>query len=157
VLSAQYHNKKMIEGRGDWMEKATKIALQKLSENEKGFFLMIEGSFIDKACHENEVDYLLSETLDFDKTVGLVKEFAEKNGETLVIVTADHETGGLSIMDGEIKKGEVELNFAKIGGSTQTHTGIMVPVFTFGPGAYQFTGVYENTEIFHKMKNLLNL
>ena len=153
ALTALKHNKKMTEGRGNMLLQAAEIAIEKLSENGKGFFLMIEGSFIDKACHENDKDYLLQEVLDFDKVTGFIKSFAEKNGETLVIVTADHETGALSIINGNYETGEVELHFAKKGGTTNEHCGIMVPVFAYGPASLEFTGVYENTEIFQKMMN----
>ena len=157
ALTAADHNKKIIEGRrSDYLSGAAQIALDKLSKNDKGFFLMIEGSFIDKGCHANDTAYFLTETLDFDKVVGLVKKYAEKNKETLVIVTADHETSGLSIFDGDYKKGKVEVTFAKKGNVTAAHTAIMVPVFAYGPGANSFSGVYENTEIFSKMKSLFD-
>ena len=155
ALTAADHNKKMIEGRGNYLSEAAEIALEKLSKNKKGFFLMIEGSFIDKACHANDTAYLITETLDFDKVVGIVKKFAEKNEETLVIVTADHETSGLSIYNGDYTKGKVEVTFAKKGNVTASHTAIMVPAFAYGPGANSFSGVYKNTEIFEKMKSLL--
>ncbi len=87
-----------------------------------------------------------------DRAVGKALEFAEKDGETLVIVTADHETGGLTVLEGGPYNREVEGAF-----STGGHTGLMVPVFTYGPGAEKFAGIYENTMIFNKMKSLLDL
>ncbi|MDO5664327.1 MAG: alkaline phosphatase [Bacteroidia bacterium] len=138
--------------RGDILSNASIKAIDLLSQNDNGFFLMIEGSKIDDYGHFNDIDLLVQEIADFDKTIGRVMEWAAKNGETLVIVTADHQTGGLTLLDGDIEKGEVTVNF-----STNGHSGIMVPVYAFGPGAQEFTGMYENSDIFHKIKKLLNL
>ena len=84
--------------------------------------------------------------IDFDRAVKTAIDFAEKNGNTLVIVTGDHETGGMSINGGDFSTGTVEADFG-----TEDHTAVMIPVFTFGPGANKFSGVYENTDIFQKM------
>jgi alkaline phosphatase len=84
--------------------------------------------------------------LDFDKMIGEVLEFAAKDGETLVIITADHETGGLTLPAGNLKEGRVEGSY-----TTDYHTGVMVPVFAFGAGAAEFAGIYENTAIYQKM------
>ena len=89
--------------------------------------------------------------LDFDKVVGQAMEFVDKNPETLLIVTADHETGGLSLIDGSIEKGYVHGSF-----STNDHTAVPVPVFAYGPGAQNFTGVYQNTEIYTKIMEVLS-
>ena len=113
---------------------------------------MIEGSQIDDYGHFNDIDLLMQEVMDFDKTVGRVFEWAAQDGETLVVVTADHETGGLTLIDGDLQTGEVKVKF-----STNGHSGVMVPVYAFGPGAAEFTGIYENSDIFHKIKKLLNL
>ncbi len=137
---------KMLEGRGDFLSKATRIALTKLAKNTTGFFIMIEGSQIDWGGHENDIDFVVSEMLDFDKAIGEAFTFADKNPGTLVIVTADHETGGLSITGGNLAKGEITTHF-----STPDHSAVMVPVFAYGTGAEEFAGMYENTEIYHKM------
>jgi len=152
VLTAPDHNKKMSEGRGNMLSKATKEALKILSKNKKGFFLMIEGSHIDWGCHANNQQYVVDEIMDFNNVVRLVEDFSKKNGETLIIVTADHETGGMVVVNGDYKNGYADCVFANT-----NHTGTMVPVFAIGPGAFEFTGVYENTDIFYKMKNLLGL
>jgi alkaline phosphatase len=89
--------------------------------------------------------------MDFDKAVGAAMEFADTNGETLVIVTADHETGGLSLLGGDIQKGYVSGHF-----STDDHTGVMVPVFAYGPHSLDFRGVYENTALFEKIMKILS-
>lgn len=132
--------------RGEFLIESTNKALELLNQNEKGFFLMVEGSQIDWACHDNNLAYEVEEMLDFDRTVGEVLKFAEKDGHTLVIITADHETGGMSIINGNIEKGIVEAKF-----NTSGHSSLMVPVFTYGPGAEKFSGIYENTAIFDKM------
>lgn len=116
------------------------------------FFIMEEGAQIDLGGHNNSVPYLTSEMLDFDKAIGEALQFADTNGETLVIVTADHETGGLSLLDGNIEKGYVDGAF-----STGDHSGIMVPVFAYGPHSMDFRGVYENTAIFEKIMRVIKL
>lgn len=143
------HPPKHSEGRNDMLERSSLKAIELLSQDQDGFFMMIEGSQIDWAGHDNDSEYLVDETLDFDKTVGAVLNFAEKDGETLVIITADHETGGYAIVDGDIEKGDVTGKF-----STDRHTATMVPVFAFGPGAEEFMGIYDNTEIFDKCVKL---
>ena len=87
----------MLEGRKDFLEKASEIGIEFLSTGEDGFFLMIEGSQIDWAGHGNNVDYMITEMNDFEQTVRSVMDYAEKDEETLVIVTADHETGGFTL------------------------------------------------------------
>jgi len=146
ALVAPVHCAKMSEGRGDMLPKATRKALELLSVNKKGFFLMVEGSQIDWGNHANDRDYVFSEMLDFDQAVREALEFARKDGNTLVIVTADHESGGLTLPSGNLAKGEVGTAF-----STKGHSGVPVPVFAYGPGAENFTGVFENTAIFTKI------
>jgi alkaline phosphatase len=145
-FTAQEQNPKMSEGRGEMLVQSTKTALNILSQNKKGFFLMVEGSQIDWGGHDNNLNYVVQETIDFDKVIGEVLEFAAKDGETLVIITADHETGGLTLVGGNIKEGKVEGAF-----STGGHTGVIVPVYAYGCQADKFSGIYENTDIFHKM------
>jgi len=128
------------------------IAINKLNINKKGFFLMIEGAKIDYAGHANSFPASIIETLGFDLAVQEALRFADSNGETLVIVTADHETGGLSLIDGDKAEGRISGVYA-----SDDHTPVFVPVLAYGPGAANFTGVYENTEIFHKIINLLYL
>ena len=125
---------------------ATQIAVDFLNNRGDGFFLMVEGSQIDWAAHDNNTEGVVAEVLDFDDAVGEALEFAMKDKETLVIVTADHETGGMGINGGSILEGTVEAGY-----TTDGHTGVMVPVFAFGPGAGQFSGIYENTDLFFKM------
>ena len=121
-----------------------------MNQNKNGFFMMIEGSQLDDYGHFNQLDLLMKETLDFDQTVGEVMKWAAKDGETLVVVTADHETGGLTLVNGNKEEGRVECCF-----SSKDHTGAMVPVYAFGPGAENFTGIFENTDVFKKIKKLM--
>lgn len=138
--------------RGDLLARASLKALDILCQNEEGFFLMIEGSQLDDYGHFNDLDMLMQETHDFDRTVGQVFEWAARDGETLVVVTADHETGGLTLVDGDLNEGRIVCKF-----STGGHSGVMVPVYSFGPGHENFTGVFENTDVFWKIKTLLKL
>jgi alkaline phosphatase len=138
--------------RGDQLARTTDVALNILKQNPKGFFLMVEGSKIDDGGHDNSIQYVVEEMLDFDKTVGKALEFASQNGETLVVVTADHETGGLTLVGGDMKAGIVKAKF-----STGGHTGVMVPVLAYGPGAELFTGINENTSFFDKFIKELKL
>ena len=151
-LLAPGHLPPWSEGRGDMPPRATEIALNLLSRNEKGFFIMIEGSQIDWGGHANDLEYVVNETLDFDRAVGKAFSFAEKDGHTLVIVTADHESGGLTHVGGSIAEHRVEGHF-----SSGDHTGVMVPVLAYGPGAEEFGGIYNNTDVFVKIRNLLHL
>ncbi len=146
------HPPKLIEGRGDYFVAASMKAIELLSQHEKGFFLMIEASQIDWAGHANDLEYNTTETLEFDSLIGRVLDFAAADGNTLVIVTADHETGGLSLEQGDYEKGEIDADF-----STKRHTGIMVPLFAHGPGADQFSGIIDNTELFPTIADLLEL
>jgi len=185
----------------------TRKAIEILSKNKEGFFLMVEGGRIDHAAHGNDVVAMIYDTIEFDEAVKVALEFAKKDGDTLVVVTADHETGGLGLSNGKyaidveklrsyskisieklmkeitpdnfkevIKKyygidlsdeevealkkafekggyapsntiGEIISAHALIGWTTHTHSAIMVPVFAEGPGAEEFTGIMDNTDI----------
>lgn len=136
--------------RGDLLARASMKGISLMNQNKNGFFMMIEGSQLDDYGHFNQLDLLMKETLDFDQTVGEVMKWAAKDGETLVVVTADHETGGLTLVNGNKDEGRVECSF-----STKDHSGAMVPVYAFGPGAENFTGIFENTDVFKKIKKLM--
>lgn len=136
--------------RGDLLARASMKGISLMNQNKNGFFMMIEGSQLDDYGHFNQLDLLMKETLDFDQTVGEVMKWAAKDGETLVVVTADHETGGLTLVNGNKEEGRVECCF-----STKDHSGAMVPVYAFGPGAENFTGIFENTDVFKKIKKLM--
>lgn len=149
-LTAPEHNGRVAERR-DMLQVATRTALNVLSSKNNGFFLMVEGSQIDWGGHANDITYIIEETLDFDKAIGIALEYASKDKNTLVVITADHETGGLTLVKGDVEQGTLKAEF-----STGKHTGVMVPIFAFGPGAEQFTGLLDNTDIPKKIEKLLN-
>ena len=148
-LTAEEHNE-VFPKRKMSLPLSTQTALNILDKNKKGFFIMIEGSQIDWGAHQNNTIYVVNEMLDFDRTIGKALEFAANDGETLIVVTADHETGGFALTGGNMKSGMVKGAF-----STGDHTSVMVPVFAYGPGAENFTGIMENTEIAKKIMSLL--
>ncbi len=152
---------KITEGRGDFLTNASKLGIEALKDNEKGFFMMIEGSQIDWGGHANNATYVITETLDFDKAVGAVLDFAEKDGNTLVIVTADHETGGFTLK-AKYKKipfGGLRADYDELDPSfsSRGHSGTMVPVLVYGPGQELFSGIYQNTDIHKKILELMKL
>ncbi|MCC9167871.1 alkaline phosphatase [Pontibacter harenae] len=138
-------------GRGDFLAKSLNKSLEVLSKNKGGFFLMAEGAQIDRGGHQNNMSVTVQEMLDFDKAVGEAMKFVDEDGETLLIVTADHETGGLSLLHGDMRKGAVTGNF-----STDDHTALPVPVFAYGPHSLDFRGVYENTALFKMIMQVIN-
>ena len=129
------------------------------SDGCKGFFIMLEGSQVDWAGHANDLNYLNREMKDFDEAVNKALEFAINDQETLVIVTADHETGGLLIEPAtptNYTAPEVKFSF-NTGLGYGSHTGVPVPVYAYGPGSENFTGTLDNTDIFYAMIEALNL
>jgi alkaline phosphatase len=141
---------KMREGRGNFLPDATKLALDLLSQNDKGFFLMVEGSQIDWGGHDNDANYIIEEMQDFNRAIGLALDFAEKDGNTLVIVTADHECGGFALGAPEVF-GQRDYRTIQPKFTTMGHTATLLPIFAYGPGAERFMGVYQNNEVFGKM------
>lgn len=137
--------------RGDFLPRATETAIKSLKAKagDRGFFLMVEGSQIDYRCHGNDGEGMVAEVLDFDRAVRVALDFAAADGNTLVVVTADHETGGVTIVDGEYETGMVEVSFGRSGqaGTSVGHTGTCVPLFAFGRGAELFAGMIDNTEV----------
>ena len=121
----------------------TQMAILSLSRNPDGFFLMVEGSQIDWEGHDNNSDGIIRETIDFDEAVGRGLNYAMENEETLVLVTADHETGGYALEQGSVEMKTV----LKSDFTTESHTGTMVPLFAYGPSAEQFGGIRDNTFI----------
>jgi alkaline phosphatase len=152
ALLAKSDMPKASEGREGMLKAMTKKALEVLRKDKNGFFLMVEGSAIDWACAGHNINYAISETIDLDDAIGVAKEFADENGETLIIVTADHETGGLTLTGGSITGHKVEAKFA-----AEDHTAVMVPIFSYGPGAEKFSGIHENTFFLDEFLNLLNI
>lgn len=153
VLPPKVETGYIVKGRTDFLPKATRQAIDFLNartEKDKGFFLMVEGARIDKACHSNDFPSAVKELLDFDKAIAEAIKFADEDGNTLVIISADHETSGLAIWDGDPKKGNVEGVHVSGG-----HTAIPVPLFAYGPHAQDFMGVQGNEQVAQKILKLL--
>ena len=139
------------EGRGAWLSNAfEKVSTALLSNNNNPFFMMEEAAQIDYGGHANNMEYVVKEVIDFDAAISKAIEFADNHKGTLVIITGDHETGGLTLHDGNYQHQTVNGHFA-----TNDHTGIPVPVFAYGYRSYLFDGVYENTAIFNKIKQAI--
>ncbi|SNR30248.1 alkaline phosphatase [Maribacter sedimenticola] len=149
-----------IEGRGHFLKEATDRALDYFTAGNEPFFMMIEGSYIDWGGHAENDRMVIEEVNDFDMTLGVVLDYVEKHPNTLLVVTADHETGGVSVgkfyeTDEETGK-KVEVP-QKVGVyfNTDQHSGELIPVFAKGKGAENFQGIYENSEIYHHIMKVL--
>ena len=140
--------------RGDFLPRATRKALELLSADDAGFFLMVEGSQIAMCCHGNEAQRVLDEVRDFERAVAVAMDFADSHPGTLVVVTADHETGGLTLPSGKddftLPDSGVEPRF-----STGGHTASIVPVYLYGTGADRIRGLMDNTELAGRIKQLI--
>jgi alkaline phosphatase len=126
-------------------------AIHILSKNRNGFVLMVEGSQIDPAAHDHDQQHLIAELIDFDGAVGAGLDFAQKNRRTLILVTADHETGGLAVHGRSIKNRQV----ASTAFTTTGHTATMVPLFAYGPGSERFNGIQDNARVGQQLIELL--
>lgn len=145
-----YEDPLTAESGRNYLVQATEQGLQFLSRrSDQGLFFLVEGAQIDWGGHANNGPYIIAEMIDFDRTIGAALDFAERTPGTLVIVTADHEAGGCAIQP------ESTFNELKFAFTTTGHTGTMIPVFAYGPGAELFGGIYENTAIYHKIMALL--
>lgn len=159
-LFARKHLPAALQGRGDYLTQATGKALEILNNDarkaEKGFLLMVEGSQIDWAGHDNDAKLLLAEMNDFDRAVAAAMDYADTHPDTLVVVTADHETGGLSIPSNDedfyLADSGVTYEF-----STGGHSGTLVPVYLYGAGAERINGILDNTELSKRLMQLLGL
>ena len=134
------------------LSNAVENVLAGLSEKKEPFFLMVEGAKIDSYGHFNEIDGIVKEGIAFDRALSKVLQFADANANTLVLVTADHETGGLAIPSGDIHNKVIEGDF-----TTDDHTGTFVPIFAYGPQSSLFRGVYENNELFYMVLEVLQM
>lgn len=132
------------------LAEAVDQAIAKLDgDASKGFFLMVEGAKIDYAGHSRCLPGSVMEMLSFDMAVREALKFADKDGSTLVVVTADHETGGLVLLDGNMESGRIRGVYV-----SDDHTPSMLPVFAYGPWSDEFKGVYMNTEVARRIKEL---
>ena len=129
--------------RGDLYRHSVARGLDILSREsgDKGFVMMLEGSCINDWLHGNDIGKAMEELLDFDRTIGDVLQWAAADGHTLVVVTADHNTGCLTLQDGNLEEGTIGVAFG-----SESHNGIAVPVYAWGPGSDVFTGIKENDE-----------
>lgn len=118
----------------------TRWAINRLKGHPAGFFLMVEHEGTDSSSHQNNTADVNSSSASFDAAIGVALDFAAAAGDTLVVVTSDHETGGLRLA--ETKSARMRLEW-----STVDHTAVAVPVFAFGPGSQVFAGFYDNTDI----------
>ncbi|MDB3877426.1 alkaline phosphatase [Gammaproteobacteria bacterium] len=123
--------------------------LDSKTSNCAGFFLMSEGSQIDWAGHDNNVKYMLTEFADFDDSVASAIEFSKQNKETLILVTADHATGGLVLQ--KPRSSSIRAQW-----TTTSHDLSPINIYAYGPGAEKFSGVMDNTEIFDRMLQALD-
>ena len=131
----------------------TREAMRILSKNHKGFILLVEGSQIDWAAHEQDHEEIIAEMIEFDGAVGTGLDFAQKHGNTLILVTADHETGGFAVHDGSMKAKQVTSS----GFTTSGHTASMVPIFAYGPGSRNFNGIQDNASVGRNLIDLIKI
>ncbi|WP_419213972.1 alkaline phosphatase [Maribacter sp. X9] len=147
-----YSDEASLADHVEKLASATKNGIAFLNNKEKPFFLMAEGAKIDSYGHVNNISGVISESISFDKAITEALKFADADKHTLVIITADHETGGLTIPQGDLVEHEIEADF-----TTHDHTAMMVPIFAYGPMSQEFQGVYENNEVFHKIMEVLKI
>ena len=131
---------------------STRQALRILSDEGRGFLLVIESEITDESAHDNDIAAVMEGMRELDEAVALALEESAARNDTLILVTADHETGGLGLDDGRYERGHAVVRWA-----TNYHTSTWVPVFAFGPGAEVFTGVFDNTELAQRISSLLGL
>ena len=131
----------VVDERGMALQHMTGTALNLLSRNPDGFFLLVENEESDTQAHRNaDRDVITAEMLDFDRAVGMALDFRRDHPGTLVVVTSDHETGGISLTYDDDR--EIVMQYA-----SGSHTGVLVPLFADGPGADRFTGIIRNDEV----------
>ena len=146
-----YLPEKVDATRGDYLPATTEMAIDYLAaRSKKGFFLMVEGAHIDHGEHDNDAATTVKEMLDFDKAVEAAIRFAERDGHTLVIISADHETGATTLLKGDPAENYVSLGFASTG-----HSPMMVPLFAYGPRSRDFSCVQENSDVSRKIVAIL--
>lgn len=165
------------EGKGDLYNPAVSLvdmtnkAISHLSKNDKGFFLMVEEEGTDEMAHQNNAALTIKAGQELDKAVQAAKDFAKQNPDTLVLVLADHETGGMTIEpiddedetgtgisaeDGPFPIAGTDMKFM-IDWTTSGHTAVDVPVSATGKNAVLFSGFFENTDIFKKLMLAMGL
>ena len=129
----------------------TEVALKYLSSQDKPFVLLVESEEMDAASHENDSDRVINGLKSIQQTLSLVLKFSKTQGETLVLFTADHETGGLAAVADFANYPKMQIRW-----STKDHTAAVVPLFADGPGAQYFADVHRNWEIGNRLKKLIS-
>ena len=137
---------------GPPLEATTALALERLASDDRGFVLLVESERTDDGGHDNDVDALTDAVRELDRAVAVAVEFAARRDDTLVLVTADHDTGGVGFTSYD-PYGEP----VRVGWATLEHTSNWVPVFAFGPGAELFGDVLDNTELAVRIGAVLGL
>ena len=159
-LFASKHMPYAHKGRGDYLPRAVGKALEILSndaaERDEGFMLVVEGSMIDYVSHRNDSEGILAEMRDFDRAVRVAMEYVDVHPGTLLVVTADHETGGLTLPSGNADFTKSESGVLYKYGS-KSHTAVMVPVYLYGTGAERINGVMENSDLANRLMEILEL
>jgi alkaline phosphatase len=138
----------LMDGRSNFLEVGSLKALDLLKDEK--FFLFIESAHIDLAGHDNNLEIQLDETMELDRIAGHMINYAQQNTNTLVVLVSDHDCGGLNLLQGE------GMSYVPDYASDE-HSGHMVAVFAYGPGAEKFSGIMDNTDIYHKLTEILNL
>lgn len=135
-------------GRLPHLSEMTLAALEILENDPDGFFLLVEGGRIDHACHANDIERAIGETIEFSRAVAVAVEWVDSQPDTLLVVTADHETGGLHILANNGAG-----NLPSVAWGTTGHASAPVPVFALGIDAEPVPGILENTDIFLLLMN----
>lgn len=161
------------------LEEMTEKAVEILSKNPKGFFLVVEEEAIDEQAHANNAEMTIESVQLMDDAVAAAKKFTEERNDTLLITTADHETGGMAVEaidnltypdesgdgtesggisaeDGPFAVADSDSEFEFVVDWTTTgHTNVDVPLTAMGPGSERLTGYYENTYVYEVMRDAL--
>ncbi len=148
LLSGQFGKDNLpyeADGLGDLphLTDMTETAIKIMENHDEGFFLMVEGGKIDHAGHAHNLKRNIYETIEFAKAIQIAVDWAEKRNDTLIVITADHETGGLKVI-----KNNGKGNLPDVTWSTGGHTGVNVPLYATGKNAKRFEGIIDNTDIF---------
>jgi len=133
---------KTVLGAEQILGQLAETALERLAKKDKGFFLMVECAITDAGGHSNTPDVTVLGTTQVDWAVRSAVEFARTRGDTLVLVTADHETGGLTCSITSTPPGKLVINY-----STSSHTSAPVRLFAYGPGSHLLKETIDNTDI----------
>ncbi len=140
------------DAHGPELVVTTEFALEALGSRETGFLALIESELSDGSGHQNSISGVVEAVREFDAAVAFAVAWAGERGDTLVLVTADHDTGGLGVIDGDYEDGRAGVRWV-----WDLHTAQWVPLFAFGPGAEHFNGVMDNTDIGVLIAKLLGI